>query len=190
MTDRLGTPIVLVVGRPAAGKTTLSRRIAERFELPLLAKDDFKEILFDSLGTGDREWSRRVGRAAFALLDHAIPGHLAARRPFVVDAPFDARLEDPRFRAWQDEFAFTAIQVHCVAEPEVLAQRFAARAASGSRHIGHADAGGVEEFRMSLRDGRAELLTLRGRVLTFDSTRPGATEELLTALEPALRAGG
>ena len=56
-----GTGLVVVAGPPGTGKTTLAAKIAEDFRLPLITKDGIKESLFDSLGTGDREWSRKLG---------------------------------------------------------------------------------------------------------------------------------
>ncbi|SEI16580.1 MULTISPECIES: hypothetical protein [unclassified Leifsonia] len=44
----MGQTVVLVVGRPASGKTTISRAIAERWQLPSVAKDTIKEVLFDN----------------------------------------------------------------------------------------------------------------------------------------------
>jgi hypothetical protein len=34
----------------------------------MLGKDTIKEALFDTLGTGDRAWSRRLGAASYAVL--------------------------------------------------------------------------------------------------------------------------
>ncbi len=53
------TPIVLVTGPPASGKSFVAALVAERFGLPLIAKDAIKETLFESLGTGDVAWSQR-----------------------------------------------------------------------------------------------------------------------------------
>jgi predicted kinase len=60
--------LVVVTGAPGPGKTTVAQALAAELELPLVTKDDVKEALFDALGTGDREWSRRLGRAAYDVL--------------------------------------------------------------------------------------------------------------------------
>lgn len=179
--------ILLVVGRPASGKTTISRTIAERWNLPIVAKDALKERLFDSVGTADRDWSRQLGRAAFSLLDYVIELQLQSGKPFVVDAAYDAKYENAKFQQWQQEYGFTAVQVHCVARPEELVRRFAERAAGGSRHPGHADQDSVEEFRATLDDGREEVLALDGPVLRYHNENHLSTERLigeLTALLP------
>ena len=178
--------VVLVVGRPAAGKSTISRAIADRWQLPLVAKDDLKEILFDSLGSADRDRSRALGRTAFALLDHVIELQLQSGQPFLVDAAYDARHEDAKFHSWQRRFGFTAVQVHCTAPCDELVRRFTRRTQEGTRHPGHADDGSVDEFRSSLADGRKETLDLSGPVLEYDSTRPDGQGRLLRDLAEIL----
>ena len=60
--------LVVVTGPPAAGKTTVARGIAQRLRLPLVEKDTIKEALFDTLGTGDLAWSRRLGEATYGVI--------------------------------------------------------------------------------------------------------------------------
>jgi len=60
------TDLVIILGRPASGKTTLARRLAGDLSVPILSKDDIKEALFEVLGFGDREHSRRLSDACFA----------------------------------------------------------------------------------------------------------------------------
>jgi predicted kinase len=179
----VGTPyIVVVLGRPASGKSTISARIEERWGLPVVSKDAVKEILFDTIGTGDRAWSMGLGRPSFALLDHIIQLQLRTGRPFLIDAAYNAELENEKFRRWQEQYGFVAVQIHCIAQPDELVRRFVARARDGTRHPGHADAEWVDGFRSSLTDGRAEVLDLRGPVLRYESDRAGSMPELLREL--------
>lgn len=67
--------LVVVSGPPGAGKTTLARPVAKALGIPLLQKDAIKEALFDSLGTGDLEWSRQLSEASFAAM-FAVAGEL------------------------------------------------------------------------------------------------------------------
>jgi adenylate kinase family enzyme len=60
--------IVVVTGPPAAGKTTIARGLVEHLGLPLFEKDAIKELLYETIGAGDRDRSREIGFAAFALL--------------------------------------------------------------------------------------------------------------------------
>ncbi|MHB8958132.1 MAG: AAA family ATPase [Candidatus Limnocylindrales bacterium] len=72
------TPIIVVSGPPASGKTTLATSIAHDLGLPLIAKDPIKERLYDALGPGDREWSRWLGRATYPLIFHFLAEQLRA----------------------------------------------------------------------------------------------------------------
>lgn len=76
--------VVLVNGLPAAGKSTLARRLAIALGLPLLGKDVIKETNADVLGSHpplgltQRDWNRQLGTAAsetmWALLKDSAPG--------------------------------------------------------------------------------------------------------------------
>ena len=60
--------IIVVSGTPGSGKTTLARQLAIALELPLISKDVIKEALYDTLGTGDLELSRRFGAASHRIM--------------------------------------------------------------------------------------------------------------------------
>jgi len=60
--------LVVVTGMPSSGKTTVAERLARELRLPLIAKDEIKESLYDSLGAEDVASSARLGAAAFALI--------------------------------------------------------------------------------------------------------------------------
>jgi predicted kinase len=104
--------LVLVTGPPGGGKTALAAPLARGLGLPLLSKDELKESLFDSLGTGDPEWSRRLGRAAVALLFVVAARELEAGRSLVLEANLVAGEAEEDVAALPPH---RAVQVHCTA---------------------------------------------------------------------------
>jgi predicted kinase len=183
--------VVIVAGPPASGKTTLARSLADSLGLPLFAKDHFKEILFDTLGWSDRAWSRKLGGASMRLLFATLEAELRAARSCIVEANFSAEYDALRFLALQAHHPFRAFQIQCVADGEILFERFKARAQSDERHPGHVEHGQYEEHRMTLLRGRSEPLPLAGTLYELDTSDFTAldTEPLLAALRTALAAG-
>jgi predicted kinase len=162
------TPIVIVTGPPAGGKTTIASALASELALPLLAKDAFKELLYDALGSGDVEWSRRLGRAVYPLLYHALEVELRAGRSCVLEANFDHDFAGRELAALSERHPFRALQLVCSAEPDVLLERYAARA--GTRHPGHLDAARVDEVREAIAAGRWRALDLGADTIEVDTT--------------------
>lgn len=80
--------LILVSGPPAAGKTTLARRLAAEFSLPLINKDGIKELLFDKVGTSDYAWSQSLGRTSIALLHFFTERLLTANVSLIAESNF------------------------------------------------------------------------------------------------------
>jgi predicted kinase len=161
---------ILISGPSCAGKTTLATRLAADLRLPLLAKDGFKELLFDTLGWSDRAWSRKLGAASIAILFYAIEQQLAAGRSFIAESIFRPEWDNERWRDFAARYAFIPIQIQCWAEGRVLWERWRARTESGARHPGHVERENVEEFRPSVLRGRVDPLDIDGELIEVETT--------------------
>ena len=98
--------LIIVSGPPGAGKTTLAKRIAEELGLPLLARDDIKELLFDTLGWSDRQWSRKLGLASGRVLYHLLEELLKANQSLVVESNFRKEFASEELGALQRKYRF------------------------------------------------------------------------------------
>lgn len=162
--------IIIVTGPPGTGKTTLGRRVADEFRLPFINKDGIKELLFDTLGWTDREWSKRLGVATYAILYHVLEAELKAGASLVVESNFHPTYDDEKFTALRERHDFDTFQVECVADGDVLYERFKARSESGDRHPGHQDEMNLPEFEEILRRGRHDPLEIGGETFEIDMT--------------------
>ena len=124
-------PVFVVVnGPPGSGKTTLAERLAPLLGLPLISKDVIKEALMGVWNVEDVQTSRRLGRAAMAVMFSVAEDASAGA---VLDANFRRSLA-------HDELTRSpglVIEVFCRCPRETCLTRYRARAAG--RAAGHLD---------------------------------------------------
>ena len=161
----MGVPLLIVVtGMPSSGKTTVAEALARRLQLPLIAKDDIKESLYETLGTGDVAWSGRLGDAAYGVMFALAQAALGSGASLILEANF---FVDQR-TSFEQLPAHRLVQIHCAAPLEVLVDRYARR----ERHPGHHDADKIAELPARFESGAHAPLGLAGELIELDTTAP------------------
>ncbi len=170
MTATAPASLLIVSGAPATGKTTLGKRIASEFALPFLSRDGIKESLYDTLGAGDRDRSRKLGVASVRLLFHFLEHLVEAGQGLVVESNFYDRYDTPRFESVLARHAVRVVQIHCTAEAPVVVTRYRERAATSDRHPGHLGVAVLPELRAGLRAAAWRPLRLAVPCITVNTT--------------------
>jgi predicted kinase len=163
-------PLIIISGPPGSGKTTLGRWLTEELRLPFLYKDGLKEILYDTLGWSDREWSMKLGVASISLLYYTLEVELKAGNGCVVESNFLTEYATPRLLELKQRYPFRVFQIQCYTDNEALFQRLQARAASAKRHPGHVESSILAELTPATLVSRYEPLEIGGELLWLDTT--------------------
>jgi glucokinase len=157
---------ILVNGVPASGKSTVARAVAEANGWPLLTLDTIKEAFFDHLGTGDRDFSRLLGKASyqaiFALIKDFPDGTTA-----VIDAWFGFQPLDLLKQHLASAGVGRVGEIWCHAPGDIIGERYRSRL--GQRHSGHLGASYIPELiELAERAGPLGIYPL----FDVDTTRP------------------
>lgn len=170
--------VVLILGLPGAGKTTLAKKLARELSLPLIVKDDLKVILLDTYGWKDRETSMQAGGASYKLMDYVIVGQLRAGNSLVVESTFDPKYDDARFQSWQEKYGVRYVQVYCYADADTIRRRFKERAASDKRHVSHTEGdAGLQNLEKYIQQGFTPL-NVDSKIIKMDMTDFSKVDEV------------
>lgn len=162
--------LILLNGLPASGKSTFGRKLSQRLGIPLIAKDDFKELLGEQLGQLNVETSKLYGKVAYDLLIKTIETVLSSGGSCIVDSIF--RQEDEEvFNEILKRHRATPIQIQFTCDGETLFQRFVRRFVSGERHPVHLEHYlGTDFIRERLLCGKNYELVFTPVFLQIDTT--------------------
>ncbi len=167
----MSTPyVILITGFPGTGKTTLGKALSAHLKAPFYSKDAFKEIVFDTLGSSDQAWSRKVSGTAHRIIDHIIAEELGVGRGVILESNFKRDIDSVRFKNIQKKYSCPIVQILCWAEGDVLADRFLARQQSNARHPGHVIEISDQQVREDLAPGKCETLDIDTPLLELDTT--------------------
>jgi predicted kinase len=160
---------VVITGPPGSGKSSLARALGPRLQVPVYAKDSIKEALFDRMGAGDRDWSRRLSEAAYEVMFRLAGEALQAGGSAIIEGNFRPQ-HAAAVAALANRPDLRVIQLVVFAPAGVLVERIRARAADPGRHHGHADLGLLDELREDLARGVAQPLAIDGVRIPVDTS--------------------
>ena len=162
--------IIIVTGRPAAGKSTLAKWLSHELKFPLVSKDSIREELFDRLGWKDRKWAQNLGKASVDMMFYFAEAELEVGHSLIMDNSFYPPVSTPRFQALKAKYQAESIQIVCNSDRETLFHRSKACADAGNRHPGHGDQDVLEELYANLADTSSQILAIGGTVIEVDTT--------------------
>lgn len=166
----MSSNLVIVHGLAATGKSTIAKYLASELGYVFLSKDHIKESLFDSLGIKDREWSKKLGKASYAILYSFLQELLQSSTSVVIETNFKPEIDSVHFQDILKHYNVSALQVLCYADGELLYERFLARGKSKERHPGHLDAESHLEHKEQLLKGKILPLKLDIPLIEIDTT--------------------
>jgi predicted kinase len=165
----INSPVLFVVnGLTCTGKTTIAARLNSWFGMPSVSKDYYKELLFDTLGWSDREWSKKLDIPSLELLYQFTEKMLLAMYPCLIESTFSNDIE--RLSHIIKEYNPQVIQIFCVADRRILIERFESRSLTPHRHPGHVDNLTWDEHRKILLEEESSPLKLDSDTIEIDTT--------------------
>lgn len=132
----MGLNLILVAGLPASGKSGFAAYAGEQLHLPVIVKDDLKEILFDDIGFRNREEKVKLGVAAMDLMYATADKLLGQGISVILDNNFETG-SVPGLKQLTERHPCRLITVRFDGDVEAVYQRFLKRDQDPARHRGH-----------------------------------------------------
>ncbi len=128
--------LIILAGMPATGKTTLSKKLAAAFGMPILEKDEIKEEMYKIQGYRGLE-DRALGDVvANAILLKCAKNILQSGTSLLLVNNFDPTMEG-QVQELLDCTGCRCVMVFLDGDPDVLHARYVHRDATHSRHTVH-----------------------------------------------------
>jgi predicted kinase len=162
--------IIIVTGKPAAGKSTLANWLSKELQIPLVSKDSIRELLFDRLGWNDRPWAQLLGRASIDMMFYFANTELATGHSIILDNSFNPEMSNSRFQDLLNKHHADSIQIVCASDRETLFKRFKTRAEIGNRRPGHGDSEVLNELYENLANDDPLVLDIGSEIIEVDTT--------------------
>ena len=128
--------IILVGGYCATGKSTFSRKLSQKLNIPCFNKDTIKELLGDGFGPDNGMVFRKGSVVTFSLMLHIAESFLQAGKPCILESNFKL-IESGQLKALLDKYDFECLTFIFTGDLDVVYKRYSER----ERHWVHQSAG-------------------------------------------------
>ncbi|HEX5605908.1 MAG TPA: ATP-binding protein, partial [Candidatus Binatia bacterium] len=137
----IGEPIkpfvVLVCGLTGSGKSTISRELARRLDVPLINSDVVRKQIASKAGPqivpfNEGIYSPAMTEKTYATMVSEAEEELAKGQGLILDATFSRRAQRKAIIDLANRYGARVAVIHCVASPTTIEQRLKKRAAAGS----------------------------------------------------------
>jgi predicted kinase len=125
--------IVIVSGLPATGKTTLAKKIGEKFKLPVFTKDDVKVLIADGINAKNPS-VKGLGSTSNSILFYIAVHCLENGYSLIIEGNFKDTKQTKEFITYLKKANKRVCEIHCVAEYQLRFKRYNSR----ERHPIHA----------------------------------------------------
>ena len=161
--------LLLITGDLAAGKSTFSKILSERYCTAFFQKDTFKEILGSFIRYQGREENKALSDAAIELMRHIFSKIAVTGNPVILESNFHEN-ELKKLHSIAEENQYEVLTIVLRGDPEILYQRYLHRMKYENRHPVHLTTTLHirEDFLLFTEESRRETIT--GKNFVIDAT--------------------
>lgn len=128
--------LLLITGDIAAGKSTFSQILSERYRIAVFQKDTIKEILGDFIGFHNREENKVLSNTTIELMCHVFSRIALTGNDIILEANFHEK-ELEKLHSIADENRYEVLTIVLWGDTEVLYHRYLYRMNEENRHPVH-----------------------------------------------------
>lgn len=128
--------IILIAGMPASGKTTFAKHLSDELQIPMISKDEIKEILFDTVGFHSREEKVALGVGSMNIMYLFTESLMRTKKLIILENNFE-NISKPKLQELINKYHYTSITVLFYGDIKTIYNRFIERDKSPTRHRGH-----------------------------------------------------
>ncbi len=178
--------VIVVQGTPAAGKTTISDRLARDLGIGVIHKDSLKEYLGDTIGVPASEFeTKQYGRAVIGAMFAMLAELAKTNKTFIFESAFWSDYANINFERSLAGTESRVMQLYVYCDPDLIQPRYSQRIESGNRHAVHIDTlAGEMEIETMLENYKP--LDIRGATtLRLDTTH--LTDDIYTKVKQQIQ---